>query len=58
MSGMIAWHIVLHNKHKDTVYFTRDCDATYVKDSLVNHDHYSPNIKVYRQRLPRGVRQR
>lgn len=30
----------------DEVYFTPDCSADYVKNSLVNHDGYSYSIKV------------
>lgn len=43
---MIAWNVFLDNKWIDTVFYTRDCDAQYVRTSLVNHDGYNPRIKV------------
>jgi hypothetical protein len=30
----------------DTVFYTADCDAEYVRKSLINHDGFSPNIVV------------
>ena len=30
----------------DTVYFTNDCDAEWVKMSLITHDNYSTHIVV------------
>ena len=30
----------------DTVYFIDQCDAEYVKFSLINHDDYSNDIEV------------
>lgn len=30
----------------DTVYFIDQCDANYVKVSLINHDGYSSDIEV------------
>ena len=30
----------------DEVYFTPDCDAQYVRNSLINHDGYPHGIKV------------
>ena len=42
---------VFHNGARliktDTVFYDEDCDAEYVKFSLVNHDGYNPNITVY-----------
>lgn len=32
----------------DTVYFTSDCDAEYVRNSLIDHDGYDPDIRVIR----------
>jgi hypothetical protein len=49
----IAWDVikVINGKHKvvDTVFYTPDCDATYVYKSLVEHDGYDPTIAVRRQ---------
>jgi hypothetical protein len=33
---------------RDEVYFTGDCDSSYVKDSLINHDGYPSDILVVR----------
>lgn len=30
----------------ETVYFNNDCDADYVRKSLINHDGYSRHIIV------------
>ena len=30
----------------DTVFYNVDCDHDYVRDGLINHDGYSPNIFV------------
>ena len=32
----------------DEVYFMPDCDAHYVRMSLINHDGYNTSIKVYK----------
>lgn len=49
----IAWDVikVINGKQKvvDTVFYTPDCDATYVYKSLVEHDGYDPTIAVRRQ---------
>jgi hypothetical protein len=34
-------------EYMDEVYFTKDCDLSYVRNSLVNHDGYPTSIKVY-----------
>jgi hypothetical protein len=43
-----AWDVYLDGKLIDTVFYTRDCDADYVRRSLIDHDGYSPGIKVRR----------
>lgn len=43
---MQAWNVYLKGKKIDTVFYTIDCDADYVKSGLINHDGYNPNIKV------------
>lgn len=30
----------------DTVFFNPDCDGDYVRDSLINHDGYHPDIVI------------
>ena len=41
-----AWDVWLNGKYLDTVWFSTDCDCQYVKQSLIDHDGYSPNIIV------------
>lgn len=48
---MVPWLVYLGQRHIDTVYFLANCSAQYVRDSLVIHDGYNPNIKVYRRSL-------
>ena len=43
---MTNWNIYLGKKLIDSVYYTKDCDADYVRRSLINHDGYHPNITV------------
>lgn len=43
------WEVFLHGQWKDTVTFTTDCDAEYVRRSLINHDGFDPAIKVRRK---------
>ena len=40
------WSVYKDGKHITTVYFNRDCDADYVKRSLIEHDGYSPTLVV------------
>ena len=47
---MICWRVYLGTKWIDTVYYTPDCDAEYVRDTLINHDGYNPSIQVVRFR--------
>ena len=44
--NMKAWNVYLGQNHIDTVFYTSDCDAEYVRDSLVNHDGYPNSITV------------
>jgi len=43
---MIKWIVILNNKVIDEVYFTSDCDKSYVRESLIQHDGYHPAIMV------------
>lgn len=45
-----AWKVTLNGKWIDTVFFDKNLDKDYVKDSLINHDNYNPNINVRRDR--------
>lgn len=44
----MAWDVILNGKVIDTVFYTKDCDAEYVRRSLINHDGYDPRITVRR----------
>lgn len=46
----MAWDVILNGKVVDTVWYTKDCDADYVRRSLINHDGYNPNITVRRSK--------
>jgi hypothetical protein len=46
----MAWDVILNGKVVDTVWYTKDCDADYVRRSLVDHDGYNPNITVRRSK--------
>jgi DNA-binding MltR family transcriptional regulator len=41
-----AFDVYWKGKLVDTVFFNDDCDAEYVKQSLVDHDGYQPDINV------------
>lgn len=43
---MKAWDVYFRGRWLDTVFYTPDCDAGYVKRTLVNHDGYPPDIVV------------
>lgn len=46
---MRAW-VVMYGPHElNIVYYTPDCDAEYVRRSLINHDGYPNGIKVFLQ---------
>jgi hypothetical protein len=46
----IAWNVFMPNGTLiDTVFFTPDCDRTYVRDALVNRDGYPREIAVLLQ---------
>ena len=46
----MAWDVILNGKVVDTVWYTKDCDADYVRRSLIDHDGYNPNITVRRSK--------
>jgi hypothetical protein len=43
---MKAWDVYLRGHKVTTVFYTTGLDLEYVKRSLIDHDHYSPNITV------------
>lgn len=44
----MAWNVYLNGKKIDCVFYSEGCDASYVKQSLINHDGYDANIRVRR----------
>ena len=50
MPKTIAWDVLVPKMSGlveiDTVFYTEDCDAEYVRRSLVEHDGYPSNIVV------------
>ena len=44
----MSWDVILNGKVIDTVWFTKDCDADYVRRSLIGHDGYDYRITVRR----------
>jgi len=45
---MKKWLVYLNKHLIDEVFYSRDCDAQYVKESFVYHDGYDSNIVVIR----------
>jgi len=41
-----AWDVYLDGKVIDTVFYTEDFDAEYVRQSLIEHDGYDSRIVV------------
>lgn len=46
MRANIGWNVYLNGKFIDCVYYMPDCDAEYVRTSLINHDGYDSRIIV------------
>jgi hypothetical protein len=46
MKNSQAWNVILDGEVIDTVFYQKNCDADYVKTSLINHDGYDPAISV------------
>jgi hypothetical protein len=42
----MSWNIYLDDRLIDTVWYTKGCDADYVRCSLINHDGLPYNIEV------------
>lgn len=45
---MTAWDVYSNSRLIDTVFFDKDCDEWYVKNSLINHDGYPSGILIFR----------
>lgn len=46
----MGWNVYHRGRLIDTVFFNKGCDADYVRRSLIDHDGYPSDIKVYRNR--------
>ena len=46
----MSWDVYLGRKCIDTVWYTKICDAEYVRTSLINHDGYDYRITVQKGR--------
>jgi hypothetical protein len=44
--GFRGWTIKLNHKVIDLVFFGPTMDPDEIRDSLINHDNYHPNISV------------
>jgi len=42
----IGWNVYRKGRLIDTVFFDADCDADYVRSSLIEHDGYPADIVV------------
>lgn len=40
------WNVILNGRVIDTVWYTPNCDADYVRRSLINHDGHDAGITV------------
>lgn len=47
---MQAWNVYLNGRLIDTVFYDKDCDQSYVRNGLINHDGYDSRIKVFKRR--------
>lgn len=43
---MKEWAVFLNKKKIDSVFFDKDCDKEYVKNALIEHDGYDPEIVI------------
>jgi hypothetical protein len=46
----VGWDVFRGPTWIDKVFFTPDCDAQYVLESLIDHDGYPNDIRVVRER--------
>lgn len=55
-SNMDAWNVYLGKKLIDNVFYTKGMTADEVQRSLINHDGYSADIRVVKQRSKPAAR--
>lgn len=46
----MSWNVYLNGREIDIVWYTKDCDAEYVRRSLIEHDGYDYRIVVRRSK--------
>lgn len=46
---MVCWAVIRGRRIIDWVYFRPECDAEYVRNSLINHDGYPADIRVAKE---------
>ncbi len=47
---MNNWKVYLNGKHIDTVFYCVSMSADQVKTSLIEHDGYPQEIKIYKDK--------
>jgi len=43
---MRSWDVFLEGRKIDTVFYVNNVEAEEIKESLINHDNYNPDIEV------------
>ncbi len=46
---MVCWVVIRGRRIIDWVYFQHECDAEYVRNSLIHHDGYPADIRVEKE---------
>lgn len=54
--NMTFWNVYHNSFLIDSVPYEKDCDAEYVRKSLIQHDGYPDNIKVRKARKERKAK--
>jgi len=45
------WDVYLNGKKIDSLYFDKDCDKWSIRNGLINHDNYHPNIQIFCRKI-------
>jgi hypothetical protein len=48
---MQCWSVMIGNREIDRVFYQKGMSASEVRESLINHDNYSPRITVIKIRF-------
>ena len=46
---MIAWDVYLKKEKIDTVFYLPSCELEDVRNMLINHDGYDPQIEIVKR---------